>query len=50
MISSLRVSRRRFVQSASMVTAGLAIPSRFFQGMLAAAPAGSRLSSLITAM
>jgi len=30
-----RVSRRRFVQSASMVTAGLAIPSRFFPEILA---------------
>ena len=36
MTSSLRVSRRRFVQSASMVTAGLATPGRFFPGMLAA--------------
>jgi hypothetical protein len=34
-----KVSRRRFVQSASMTTAGLAIPSRFFTGMLAGAPA-----------
>ncbi|MGA7926274.1 MAG: beta-L-arabinofuranosidase domain-containing protein [Candidatus Sulfotelmatobacter sp.] len=39
MTSSLSVSRRRFVQSASMVTAGLAIPSRFFRGMPAGAPA-----------
>jgi len=37
--SSHSVSRRRFVQSASMVTAGLAIPSRFFLGMPAGAPA-----------
>jgi ribosomal protein S2 len=34
-----KVSRRRFVQSASMMTAGLAIPSRFFPGMLTGAPA-----------
>jgi hypothetical protein len=37
--SALGVSRRRFVQSASMATAGLAIPSRFFLGMPAGAPA-----------
>jgi uncharacterized protein len=39
MTSSLRVSRRRFVQSASMMTAGLAIPSRFFLEMQAGSPA-----------
>ena len=39
MTSSHSVSRRRFVQSASMVAAGLAIPSRFFLGMPAGAPA-----------
>ncbi|HXP43166.1 MAG TPA: beta-L-arabinofuranosidase domain-containing protein [Candidatus Acidoferrales bacterium] len=39
MTSALGVSRRRFVQSASMATAGLAIPSRFFLGMPAGAPA-----------
>jgi uncharacterized protein len=39
MASSLRISRRKFVQSASMVTAGLVIPGRFFPGMLAAAAA-----------
>jgi len=33
--TSLSVSRRRFVQSASMVTAGFAIPSRFFLATLA---------------
>jgi uncharacterized protein len=34
-----KFSRRRFVQSASVVSAGLAIPSRFFPGVLAAATA-----------
>lgn len=38
MISSRKTSRRRFVQSASLVTAGLAIPGRFFPKMLAASP------------
>ena len=37
MTSALGVSRRRFVQSASMATAGFAIPSRFFLGTLAGA-------------
>jgi uncharacterized protein len=39
MFSSLGVSRRRFLQSASLVTAGIAIPGGWLPGMLAAAPA-----------
>jgi DUF1680 family protein len=39
MFSSLGVSRRRFLQSASLVTAGTVIPGRWLPGTLAAAPA-----------
>jgi hypothetical protein len=39
MFSSLRVSRRRFLQSASLVTAGIAIPDGWLPRTLAAAPA-----------
>src|SRR6266852_679819 len=39
MFSSLGVSRRRFLQSASLGTAGIVIPSRWLPGALAAAPA-----------
>ena len=36
MSSSLRVSRRRFIQSATLVTAGIVTPSRWLPGALAA--------------
>ena len=39
MFSWLGVSRRRFLQSASLGTAGIVIPSRWLPGALAAAPA-----------
>jgi hypothetical protein len=39
MFSSLGVSRRRFLQSASLGTAGIVIPSRWLPGAFAAAPA-----------
>src|SRR5216683_780669 len=41
--SSLRVSRRRFIQSATLVTAGIVTPSRWLPGALAAAPASPPL-------